>query len=156
MFDIEERSGSNGHPSARQQECCSFDDEEPPAKSRRHPLWRKVPKKQWDDWRWQSQNAIRSVRQLRDLLPFSPDELEAIGALEAEYKLAIPPYFFSLINCDDPNDPIRLQSVTSPLEANSTFELEDPLEEDKDSPCPGITHRYPDRCLMVTTRQRSG
>ena len=151
MFDHEERTGLHGHPAARQTDSIGFDEEEPPSKPRRHPLWRKVPKKQWDDWRWQSQNAIRSVRQLRDLIPFSPDELEAIGALEAEYKLAIPPYFFSLINVDDPNDPIRLQSVTSPLEANSTFELEDPLEEDKDSPVPGITHRYPDRCLMVTT-----
>ncbi len=151
MFDTEERSGLNGASAVSRNECESYDDEEPPGKPKRHPLWRKVPKKLWDDWRWQSQNAIRSVRQLRELLPFSPEELEAIGALEAEYKLAIPPYFFSLINPDDPNDPIRLQSVTSPLEANSTFELEDPLEEDKDSPVPGITHRYPDRCLMVTT-----
>src|ERR1051325_10935504 len=142
----------NGHhdhaPHAKE---IGYDDEEPPSKPRRHPLWRKVPEKKWNDWRWQSQNAIRSVRQLRDLLPFSPEELEAIGALEAEYKLAIPPYYFSLINCDDPNDPIRLQSVTPPLEAQSNFELEDPLEEDKDSPVPGITHRYPDRVLMVTT-----
>ena len=127
------------------------DDDEPPSKSRRHPLWRNVSKKQWDDWRWQSQNAIRSVRQLRDLIPFSEEELEVMGKLEVEYKLAIPPYYFSLINTDDPNDPIRLQSVTSPLEANSNYELEDPLDEDKDSPVPGITHRYPDRCLMVTT-----
>src|SRR3982751_375690 len=127
------------------------DSEEPPGRSRRHPLWRSVPDHQWDDWRWQSQNAIRSVRQLRNLLRFSPEELEAIGALEVEFKLAIPPYYFSLIDVNDPNDPIRLQSVTSPLEARSSFELEDPLEEDKDSPVPGITHRYPDRCLMVTT-----
>lgn len=151
MFETEERSGLNSHHASHHHEVGGFDDEEPPGKPRRHPLWRKVPKKQWDDWRWQSQNAIRSVRQLRDLLPFTPEELEAIGALEAEYKLAIPPYFFSLIDVDDPNDPIRLQSVTSPLEAQSTFELEDPLEEDKDSPVPGITHRYPDRVLMVTT-----
>ena len=33
----------------------------------------------------------------------------------------------------------------------SGYELEDPLEEDKDSPVPGLTHRYPDRCLLVTT-----
>src|SRR5262245_53475161 len=108
-------------------------DEEPPSRSRRHPLWQDVSDEQWDDWRWQSQNAIRSVRQLRNLLRFSPAELEAIGSLEAEYKLAIAPYYFSLIDPDDPCDPIRLQSVTSPLEARSTFELEDPLEEDKDS-----------------------
>ncbi len=151
MFDTEERSGLNGTPAVSRNECDSYDDEEPPGKPKRHPLWRKVPKKQWDDWRWQSQNAIRSVRQLRELLPFSPEELEAMGALEAEYKLAIPPYYFSLINVDDLNDPIRLQSVTSPLEANSAFELEDPLDEDKDSPVPGVTHRYPDRVLMVTT-----
>src|SRR5437660_4332374 len=153
MFENEERSGLNGHRAVPRNECGNYDDEEPPAKPRRHPLWRKVPKKQWDDWRWQSQNAIRSVRQLRDLLPFAEADLEAIGALEAEYKLAIPPYYFSLINPDDPNAPIRLQSVSSPLELRneSGYELEDPLEEDKDSPVPGLTHRYPDRALLVTT-----
>src|SRR5262245_25294832 len=120
---------------------------------RRHPLWQDVPDHQWDDWRWQSQNAIRSVRQLRNLLAFTDDELEAIGSLEADYKLAIPPYYFSLIDPADPADPIRLQSVPSPLEREnpSGYELEDPLEEDKDAPVPGLTHRYPDRVLLVIT-----
>jgi lysine 2,3-aminomutase len=149
MNDMEERTGLEPQR-VKVMEPFS-DDEEPPGKPRRHPLWRNVSKKLWDDWRWQSQNAIRSVRQLRDLLPFSDEDLEVMGKLEAEYKLAIPPYYFSLIDPSDPNDPIRLQSVTSPKEADSNFELEDPLEEDKDSPVPGITHRYPDRVLMVTT-----
>lgn len=128
-------------------------DDEPPSRSHRHPLWENVPDRRWDDWRWQSQNAIRSVRQLRELLLFSPQELEAIGSLEADYKLAIPPYYFSLINPNDPVDPIRLQSIPSPLELKnpSGYELEDPLEEDKDSPVPGLTHRYPDRVLLVAT-----
>ncbi len=129
------------------------DDEEPPSHPRRHAAWADVPDHQWDDWRWQSQNAVRSVRQLRNLLTFTNEELEAIGKLESEYKLAIPPYYFSLINPDDRNDPIRRQSVPSPLESEnpSGYELEDPLEEDKDSPVPGLTHRYPDRALLVTT-----
>src|SRR5437879_11932111 len=114
MNECEERTGTPPlNPSS------GFDDEEPPGKPRRHPLWRDVPHHQWDDWRWQSQNAIRSVRQLRDLLPFSPEELEAMGALEGEYKLAIPAYYFSLINPADANHPIRLQSATSPLEADN-------------------------------------
>ena len=43
--------------------------------------------------------------------------------------------------------------MPSPLETEnpSGYELEDPLEEDKDSPVPGLTHRYPDRVLLVTT-----
>ena len=150
MSEPEERTGIDPQPVP---EAVGVDEEEPPGKPRRHPLWRNVPDHQWDDWRWQSQNAIRSVRQLRDLLPFSAEELEAIGSLETEYKTAIPPYYFSLIDPHDPNDPIRIQSVPSPLEQHnpSGYELEDPLEEDKDSPVPGLTHRYPDRALLVTT-----
>ena len=128
-----------------------FEDDEPPSRPRRHPQWQDVPDHQWDDWKWQQTNAIRSVRQLRSLLPFTRDELEAIGKLEADYKVAIPPYYFSLIDTDDPEDPIRLQSVPSSLEGEGGFELDDPLEEDKDSPVPGLTHRYPDRVLMLTT-----
>jgi len=128
-----------------------YEDDEPPSRPRRHPAWKDVPDSQWDDWKWQQTNSLRSIRQLRSLIPFTRDELEAIGRLEADYKVAIPPYYFSLINTDDPEDPIRLQSVPSPLEAQGGFELEDPLEEDKDSPVPGLTHRYPDRVLMLTT-----
>jgi lysine 2,3-aminomutase len=151
MSESEERTGLVARTVPRN--AAGADDEEPPGKPRRHPLWQHVPDSHWDDWRWQSQNAIRSVRQLRNLLHFTPEELEAIGSLEADYKLAIPPYYFSLIDADDPNDPIRLQSVPSPLEAEnpSGYELEDPLEEDQDSPVPGLTHRYPDRALLVTT-----
>src|ERR1700739_1577635 len=90
MSDMEERT-ERATPRVAVIEPVSLDDEDPPGKPRRHPLWRNVPKKQWDDWRWQSQNAIRSVRQLRDLIPFSDEELEVMGDLEAEYKLAIPP-----------------------------------------------------------------
>ncbi len=126
-------------------------DDEPPSQPLRHPIWKDIPQHQWDDWKWQQANSIRSIRQLRDLLPFTSEEIVAIGALEADYKIAIPPYYFSLINPYDPEDPIRLQSVPSPLEAEGGFELEDPLEEDKDSPVNGLTHRYPDRVLMLTT-----
>ena len=151
MNESEERTGL--HPRSAHATVYGIEEEEPPGKPKRHPLWRNVPDHQWNDWRWQSQNAIRSVRQLRNLLCFTPEELEAIGSLEGQYKLAIPPYYFSLIDPDDPDDPIRLQSVSSPLElqTESGYELEDPLEEDKDAPVPGLTHRYPDRALLITT-----
>ena len=56
-----------------------FEDDEPPSRPGRHAAWRDVPDHLWDDWRWQTQNSVRSVRQLRNLLPFAPDELEALG-----------------------------------------------------------------------------
>lgn len=130
-----------------------LDEAEEPPSSLRHPRWKEVPSDQWQDWRWQRQHAIRTTSQLVELLPHSPDEIQALERLEAQYKLAIPPYYFSLIDPADPADPIRLQAIPAVAEtsADSSIELEDPLEEDKDSPVPGLTHRYPDRVLLVTT-----
>jgi lysine 2,3-aminomutase len=47
------------------------------------------------------------------------------------------------------NDPVFLQSFPSPCELIvEKYDMLDPLSEDKDSPVPGITHRYPDRVLF--------
>jgi lysine 2,3-aminomutase len=138
------------------------DGDEPPSspptaisiQSPRHPAWADVPDADWTDWRWQAQNAVRHPRQLLELLPFSVEERRAIETLQAQYKLAIPPYYLSLIDRFDPADPIRLQSVPSPLELAGAVGADgedDPLDEEKDSPVPGLTHRYPDRALLVTT-----
>ncbi len=129
------------------------DFDEPPGSFQRHPKWSDVPDEQWNDWRWQMQNAIRSTSQLAEFISFGTQDQNDLAVLEQKYKMAIPPYYFSLINTLDPQDPIALQALPSTQELSSTagIELEDPLEEDKDSPVPGLTHRYPDRVLMVTT-----
>ena len=104
---------------------------------------------------WQRQHAVRSATQLAELYQLaarrSSKPLEA--APESKYRTAIPPYYFSLIDVDNPDDPIRIQSVpTSKEDSNiSGVEFDDPLEEDRDSPVPGVTHRYPDRALLITT-----
>src|ERR1700744_4421623 len=80
------------------------ESEEPPGTSRRHPKWKDVPAPQWDDWRWQMQNAIRTTSQLAEFMPLAHQEQSALESLEAKYKLAIPPYYLSLIDFDDPAD----------------------------------------------------
>jgi lysine 2,3-aminomutase len=132
--------------------------EEPPSPRQeslgiRHPQWRHVPDDLWQDWRWQRQNAIRTTAELAAFLLATPEELDALQRLEEKYRIAIPPYYFSLIDLSDPRDPIRLQAVPSVLEDDhgSGIELDDPLEEENDSPVPGIAHRYPDRALLITT-----
>src|SRR5262245_8533786 len=102
MSDSEPRTGLPPRPA--ESAPRGYDEEEPPGSSRRHPRWADVPLDKWEDWRWQAQNAVRSVRQLAELLPHAPDELDALDRLADEYKLAIPPYYFSLIDPDDPHD----------------------------------------------------
>jgi len=68
------------------------------------------------------------------------------------YPLSVTPYYLSLINPDDPNDPIRKQAIPSILEITmGAMGVEDPLEEKRDSVVLGLVHRYPDRVLVVLT-----
>ena len=79
---------------------------------------------------------------------------ERAGVLLAGNKLAmsITPHFFSLINKDDPNCPIRRQIIPRMEEAwTAPEELADPCGEDSHMPVPGLVHRYPDRVLFLTT-----
>ena len=63
---------------------------------------------------------------------------------------------FVLSGCSkDPNNPdcpIRKQAIPTGKETHqSAADLLDPLHEDEDSPVPGLTHRYPDRVLLLIT-----
>lgn len=134
------------------------ESEEPPGSQPnsmpRHPQWKDVPLEQWEDWRWQMQHAIRTTAQLAELLPLPTGHLADLKRLESQYKLVIPPYYLSLIDPNDPyGDPIGAQALPHIAEValDSVEEREDPLDEDKDSPVPGLTHRYPDRVLLITT-----
>ena len=70
--------------------------------------------------------------------------------------MAITPYYLSLIDVNDPNDPIRRQAIPTVSELiKAPEDREDPLHEDGDSPVPGLTHRYPDRVLLLITDQCS-
>lgn len=68
--------------------------------------------------------------------------------------MAITPYFASLMDPRNPNCPLRRQVVPTVHELEkSPYDLADPLNEDAQSPVPGLVHRYPDRVLLVVTDQ---
>jgi len=91
---------------------------------------------------------------LEQVIPLSTKEREEIGEALKVFRMAITPYFATLIDPENKNCPIRLQSVPSIQETyKSKFDLHDPLAEDRDSPVEGLTHRYPDRVLFLITDQ---
>ncbi|MBP1705689.1 MAG: ablA [Chloroflexi bacterium] len=117
-----------------------------PAVSRRAPLWADVPDERWNDWRWQLSNRINSLEEIAAVLNLTEEEREGLSAPD-KFRVDITPYFASLIDPDDPDDPIRRQVI--PLGGM----MEDSLAEDRHSPVPGLVHRYPDRVLMLVTTQ---
>ena len=124
--------------------------------TRRYELFPNVTDDQWNDWRWQVKNRIETLDQLKKYIPLTKEEEDGAEKCLKTLRMAITPYYLSLIDPSNPNDPIRLQAIPTGLEAKrSPADLEDPLHEDTDSPVPGLTHRYPDRVLLLITDQCS-
>lgn len=122
----------------------------PPSPARR--FFGDIQRSNWDDWEWQWRNRIRSAEALSRFLPLSEETRRAIDANLKSLRMGVTPYYLSLVDPDDPQDPIRQQAIPSLEELGSLGSgLLDPLAEEKLSPVPGLTHRYVDRCLMVVT-----
>lgn len=115
-----------------------------------------IPDKDWNDWKWQIRNRIETLDQLKKYVNLTPDEEEGVKKCLGKLRMAITPYYLSLIDLDDPHDPVRRQAIPTADELYiSSADLNDPLHEDTDSPVAGLTHRYPDRVLLLTTDQCS-
>jgi len=128
-------------------------DEPPPRRRHRARPWQDVSDEEWNDWRWQLRHRICNVQQLRELLHLTPSEEQAILS-HSRMRMAITPYFASLLDPQNPDCPLRRQVVPSSSELDhSACDLNDPLNEDGQSPVPGLVHRYPDRVLLLVTDQ---
>ena len=111
-----------------------------------------IDDRDWNDWRWQYRNRITTLDELERRFPMPAEERRLVAEGLREFRLGITPYYLSLIEPGNPADPLRLQAVPSAEEfLQAGIGEADPLSEDEFSPVPGITHRYPDRCLLVAT-----
>ena len=120
--------------------------------SRRHILFPEVTDQQCNDWKWQCKNTIENLDQLKKYITLTPEEEEGFKKTLSTLRMAITPYYLSLIDPENPNCPVRRQAIPTGAETyQSAADLLDPLHEDEDSPTPGLTHRYPDRVLMLIT-----
>lgn len=87
----------------------------------------------WSDWRWQLDNSLRRPAPAPGDLPVS-----------------VTPYYRSLIDESDPNDPIGLMAFPAKERAEDLLE-EDPIREEEHAIMPGLVQRYPDRVLLLVS-----
>lgn len=115
-------------------------------------LWQSVTKEEWNDWQWQMVNRLRTIEQLERLLNLKPYQIARYRRLIDTFHFTVTPYYLSLIDPSDPDDPIRKQCLPDirELEFRAVGDI-DPLEEEEDTQVPGLVHRYPDRVLAVVT-----
>lgn len=125
--------------------------------SRARAAWRErffpgASPRDWDDWRWQLRHRVRDLAGLTRLLRLSDAERSALGPQARGLPLAITPYYASLLDPEDPTQPLRRTLVPTEAEfRHGPGEAADPLGEASQSPVPGLVHRYPDRALFLVT-----
>ena len=89
----------------------------------------------WNDWKWQYSHRITKVEQLEKVLTLSEKEKEEIAKCLESFRMAITPYYASLIDKNDPDDPIRKQCVPSIEETYfCENDMGDPLCEERAVP----------------------
>ncbi|NLY74003.1 MAG: KamA family radical SAM protein [Firmicutes bacterium] len=106
----------------------------------------------WNDWRWQIKHSIDSFERLGAIVKLTEAELSVQNYLKITPPLKITPYYASLLDPDDPLQPIRRTVVPVKDEYfYSPSEADDPLGEERHRPVRAIVHRYPDRVLFLAS-----
>jgi len=101
-------------------------------------------------------NGMIGNGSLKKYIPLSREEEEGIKKCLESLRMAITPYYLSLIDINDKDDPVRKQAIPTVFELEKCEDdLHDPLHEEEDAPVKGLTHRYPDRVLFLITENCS-
>ena len=69
-----------------------------------------VPDEKWNDWRWQLSNRVNDLAEIEQILELTDEEREGLSAPD-KFRVDVTPYFISLIDPKDPDDPIRRQII---------------------------------------------
>lgn len=129
--------------------------DEPPLKQAVATEAVEIFKHHHDDWQWQIGNRIRNLSQLLTHFPSLGSPTQVAEVIK-KYPMSITPYYASLIKKLDYSDPVFAMAVPQINElVDPAYLKEDPLEETKDMPVPGLVHRYQDRALLITTTRCS-
>jgi lysine 2,3-aminomutase len=118
----------------------------------RRRFYRDATARDWNDWRWQNRNRVRTLADLARMIRLTDEEMAAIQRHEGPLPIGITPYYASLLDEHDATQALRRTVVPVMGEyIHTRGEADDPLGEDGHSPTPGLVHRYPDRVLLLVT-----
>lgn len=105
----------------------------------------------WDDWRWQMNHRITDIDTLNSIFGLDDLRKKEIAKVGQIYRWAVSPYYLSLMDFTQMDDPVVLQGIPKIDELLDEHGEDDPMGETMTSPAPCITRRYPDRLIINVT-----
>jgi len=104
------------------------------------------------DWSSELKNSICTVDQLRKYTDLSHDVEMQLQRIIKRHPMCITPYYMSLIDWDNPSDPIKKMAIPSLEEFNLEGSY-DTSGEAENTKLPGLQHKYEQTALILSTNK---
>lgn len=98
------------------------------------------------------EKSISNIEQLKKNAALAPNEEKQLEKVVQVHPMRVSPYYMSLINWSDPQDPIRRMAVPSVDELNLNGFYDTSGEADN-TKMPGLQHKYSETALILTTNR---
>jgi lysine 2,3-aminomutase len=98
------------------------------------------------------EDSIFTLEQLKSYTYLSSNEKEQLEQVIQIHPMRISPYYMSLINWDDPHDPIKKMAAPSCEELNLEG-FYDTSGEAENTKMPGLQHKYSETALILATNR---
>ncbi len=95
-------------------------------------------------------DAICTIEQLKKYVDFSHEEEKKLKKIITRHPMQVTPYYISLIDWNDPFDPIRKMAIPS-LEETSLKGSYDTSGECENTKFHGLQHKYAETALILAT-----
>jgi KamA family protein len=106
------------------------------------------------DWNSELKNSICTVSQLRKYTDLSHVVEKKLNEIIKRHPMCVTPYYISLIDWDNPNDPIKKIAIPSLDEFNLEGSY-DTSGERENTKLPGLQHKYQQTALILSTNKCS-
>ena len=103
-------------------------------------------------WKELLHDGYSSIDQVKDILGIADDKLQTLREIQEKFPMFINPYYLSLIDLSDPDDPIRKMSIPDVAEASRLGSF-DTSGEHSNTVLPGLQHKYKETALILSTSQ---
>jgi KamA family protein len=103
-------------------------------------------------WKNELKNNICSVDQIKEYTKISPEEEKKLQEVINKHPMSITSYYASLIDWDNPADPLKRMAVPSVEELNLSGEY-DASYELANTKMPGLQHKYSQTALILITNR---
>ncbi len=103
-------------------------------------------------WEKEFKNNITSIEELTELVDMSTSEKKKLRKVIDRHPMSITRYYASLIDWNDPDDPLRKMTIPSEGELDQAG-IYDQSGEQQNTKLTGLQHKYRKTALILTTNK---